>query len=321
MSVQTVAGEQDRTPLIKDAQRQARKLIRQRPWSVRPMQWAMVVNVLIELACHVPDVRPSQIGLAKALGVQRITVRRALDLAEAHGLIERQVRESEDRWDGTQYTLRFWSGHTPLSTTSQHDPVAQSEPQPYGSERATAMAQSEPPNGFSDENKPPGLPSEDKASAAPAAAVTRGQRGINQFPARCGECGTNLEPGEATAGRDKRNWLCLDRDACHGRQTATALERAEDQRKQEERERQRREYEQSPEGIADRERRAAWAKANPSAREREAQAKREHRDEMARYRAALTMECGCNRTHFMHRADCPTHAHERNAEFKEKRRA
>ena len=159
----------ERADQIKEAQKLARKL--KRPWAVKPAQWAVMQRVLIELAYHVPEVRPTQAGLAEKLGTYRNAVRRALDGAEANGLIERVVHDNfHGQWDGTEYRLLWWPFHTQVSGGSNNATVAQNVVIPVAQIGPWTVAQPGPLNGGSTNprrNEPQHSPSESVNGVGP----------------------------------------------------------------------------------------------------------------------------------------------------------
>jgi hypothetical protein len=232
----------ERTPIIKQAQREARKL--KRPWSVSHAKWAVVQDVLIELASHVPDVRPSQEKLAKDLGTYRAAVRRALDVAEAHGFIERRPYEGyHGHWDATEYRLLWWSGHTPLSSTSHHITVAQSEPRTVAHAEPGTVAQSEPLNGVPSVPRAGGIPPESTSAGLPPPTSGPEESSLpNLYPGACVKCGRDLGRGDGRRGAPGSSPWC--HECAEGKPSTTTGDRRLDKilREREETERSMREY-------------------------------------------------------------------------------
>jgi hypothetical protein len=207
----------ERAEMIREAKRLARKL--KRPWSVRPAQWAVMQDVLVELANHVPEVRPTQKGLAEKLGTYRAAIQRALDAAEANGLIERRVHDSfHGQWDGTEYRLLWWPGHTQVSGGSSGSTVRQAESRsmtqnvviPVTHIESRSMTQGESLNGGSTNRRRNGSqhthsecvidgdPADDADNHLPETQKVK----PNDYPEPCVVCHSPVNSGEGRVQRD-----------------------------------------------------------------------------------------------------------------------
>lgn len=190
--------ETSRKDMIAEAQKGARKL--QRPWSVSPAKWATVQRLLIELAYHVPHVFPSQRRLATDLGTYRCAIQRDLDIAEAHGFIERREHTNDQRFNGTEYRLLWWSGHTPLSGTSGHISRTQCESKPLDSMRVQRRTQSESQSGDPSGPNKQGVPPIVSDPTPPRTTGPEGNPLPNLYPGSCLGCDRPLVTGEGRRG-------------------------------------------------------------------------------------------------------------------------
>jgi hypothetical protein len=200
----------------------------------------------------VPDVYPTQRGLAKGLGFHRSLIQRALDVAEAHGHITRQDHDYDWRFDGTEYRLLFWSSDVGIA--HGHGPISNSGIPPYPGKtpsdtgpitgpskdlsQVQARTYDRSQNGFPTGTTEAGSLREQTAAAGAEAAAAdqlQGEKeptpvvgpGINHSATTCVECGNDLDAWEGTTPKPGiTGFRCHDRNGCRQRQAANAADLA-----------------------------------------------------------------------------------------------